>query len=395
MAPKSKAGGAAEGKIIRLAKAHFARVLYTNPVCLLTSNLPPLAATVAAAAAAAAKPAASIAPTATAAPPTLQPAAAAGATAASSGGSAGSGSGGPVRRRNVMTISWLTATSNYGDIMLSMNASRYSATLVTQTRRFVLNVPVSGMESTIRSIGGCSGFDCDKFADLKLNVCRPDWTPLPSADTEPTLAVAAPSPAAGGDVKTPATATSFAATASMTDSKSQQQPNQKKRKAGSGGSEEDARIDAESEAAGDFALADGCAAHMIVTIQHIITPPPQQPRSAAAASQAAPTAPTAGGAAPAPYGVAGHLLLFGRVEACWIRSEYWSGNTFIPQPIPLDTPPSAAATGNRGSLDSAPSPAVRYPPPYLTFLGSSQFALVQRYDEPPQSAADGSTANQQ
>ena len=67
-----------------------------------------------------------------------------------------------------MTISWLTATNNYGDFFASMNASRYSATIVTRTKRFVLSVPVTGMEPVVRAIGGCSGFETDKFQRLHL-----------------------------------------------------------------------------------------------------------------------------------------------------------------------------------------------------------------------------------
>ena len=39
----------------------------------------------------------------------------------------------------------------------------------------MLNVPVQGMEETVLAIGGCSGRDVDKFAELEINVCKPGW----------------------------------------------------------------------------------------------------------------------------------------------------------------------------------------------------------------------------
>jgi len=62
------------------------------------------------------------------------------------------------RRVNVMTISWLTPTTNaQGGIVLSLHADRYSAALVLKNKRFVLNIPVRGMESMVRNIGANTG----------------------------------------------------------------------------------------------------------------------------------------------------------------------------------------------------------------------------------------------
>lgn len=77
--------------------------------------------------------------------------------------------------RNVMTITWLTPTSNNGEFILSMNKRRYSTELILQAQRFVLNIPVAGFEEKILEIGGCSGRDGDKFNKLNLQICKPGW----------------------------------------------------------------------------------------------------------------------------------------------------------------------------------------------------------------------------
>ncbi|KAI9015119.1 hypothetical protein BC832DRAFT_589575 [Gaertneriomyces semiglobifer] len=59
--------------------------------------------------------------------------------------------------RNVMTISWLTPIDNH------------------HTDLFVLNVPAAGMEDLILNIGGCSGADVDKYATLNISACEPGW----------------------------------------------------------------------------------------------------------------------------------------------------------------------------------------------------------------------------
>jgi flavin reductase (DIM6/NTAB) family NADH-FMN oxidoreductase RutF len=67
-------------------------------------------------------------------------------------------------KRNVMVISWLTATSNEGTFMFSMNRRRHSAsTLLRGITKFVLSVPVKGMESLLRDVGSISGAFGSKF----------------------------------------------------------------------------------------------------------------------------------------------------------------------------------------------------------------------------------------
>jgi hypothetical protein len=74
------------GDAVLLAPTHFARLLYTNPVCILTTCDP------------------------------LEKA---------------------QRQVNAMTISWLTPTTNVGGgFVMSMNEGRFSATLLQKHKRF-------------------------------------------------------------------------------------------------------------------------------------------------------------------------------------------------------------------------------------------------------------------
>ena len=88
---------------------------------------------------------------------------------------------------NAMTISWLTPVDNQGNIFLSINTKRqtaerlmkeFSTKTIDETNNprkeshssettktyFVLNVPTAGQEDMVLRIGGCSGRDVDKFA---------------------------------------------------------------------------------------------------------------------------------------------------------------------------------------------------------------------------------------
>jgi flavin reductase (DIM6/NTAB) family NADH-FMN oxidoreductase RutF len=60
--------------------------------------------------------------------------------------------------RNVMVLSWLTATNNEGRFMFSLNKRRHTAlVLVEEGVEFCLSVPVQGMEDLITNVGGTSG----------------------------------------------------------------------------------------------------------------------------------------------------------------------------------------------------------------------------------------------
>jgi flavin reductase (DIM6/NTAB) family NADH-FMN oxidoreductase RutF len=83
-------------------------------------------------------------------------------------------------QRNVMVLSWLTASNNNGRFLFSINKSRYSTQLVAPLRgdesdsggsnfnyetgvEFSLSVPVKGMEEMVRDVGSFSGRVCSKF----------------------------------------------------------------------------------------------------------------------------------------------------------------------------------------------------------------------------------------
>lgn len=80
---------------------------------------------------------------------------------------------------NIMTISWLTPTNNKGGLLLSMNAKRTSAALLASSERapvLVLSVAVGGMEARLRAVGSCHGSaQLDKLAALGIPTCRPGW----------------------------------------------------------------------------------------------------------------------------------------------------------------------------------------------------------------------------
>jgi len=81
-------------------------------------------------------------------------------------------------RANVMTITWLTPCDNKGLFVMSINKNRFSANLLKKSRNFVLSIPVAGMEELVLNIGTKSGTDCDKFSTLNIPVCAPGWLPV-------------------------------------------------------------------------------------------------------------------------------------------------------------------------------------------------------------------------
>ncbi|KAL0480458.1 hypothetical protein AKO1_010997 [Acrasis kona] len=68
--------------------------------------------------------------------------------------------------RNIMTISWITLVDNHAHFICSMNKKRFTASLISESSDFILNVPVKGMESVVTSIGGCTGQKVDKWAEI-------------------------------------------------------------------------------------------------------------------------------------------------------------------------------------------------------------------------------------
>ena len=78
--------------------------------------------------------------------------------------------------RNAMVISWLTAIDNNGTFFCSLNLRRHTAKFVDKPGSiFVLNPAVQGMEPLLLKVGGCSGRDIDKFDEFGIACCCPGW----------------------------------------------------------------------------------------------------------------------------------------------------------------------------------------------------------------------------
>ncbi|ORY48202.1 hypothetical protein BCR33DRAFT_60780 [Rhizoclosmatium globosum] len=181
--------------------------------------------------------------------------------------------------RNVMTISWLTAIDNNGHFTCSMNANRYSATMLESQSsegqqglvgsRFVLNVPSAEMQETVLAVGGCSGRVADKFQalDLEANICLPGGSPAPA--TFPwTLS-------AQEETLTPVA----------------MHPQRKKQKQ----KQDDAEVYVEQR----LIALDSCVAHLVCRVEECLER----------------------------YG---HLLLICVIESGWVKEGYWNGKQFGP-----------------------------------------------------------------
>jgi len=79
----------------------------------------------------------------------------------------------PDGRRNCMTISWLTALNSSNICICVMNLNRHSYTIVKDVQRFVLNVPTSDFENLVLKVGSCHGGD--KFSQFNIETCNPGW----------------------------------------------------------------------------------------------------------------------------------------------------------------------------------------------------------------------------
>ena len=102
--------------------------------------------------------------------------------------------------RNVMVVSWLTATNNNGRFVMSVNKRRHTASILvptststsntveteTSTVEFVLSVPVAGMEDLVKNIGKTSGrWGTSKFFSNKLPSQKEGkLSPSPSHDSD-------------------------------------------------------------------------------------------------------------------------------------------------------------------------------------------------------------------
>lgn len=68
---------------------------------------------------------------------------------------------------NVMVLSWLTATNNEGRFMFSLNRRRHTASLLSKDCDFELSVPTLGMEDLVLNVGNTSGRWGSKFMTNK------------------------------------------------------------------------------------------------------------------------------------------------------------------------------------------------------------------------------------
>jgi flavin reductase (DIM6/NTAB) family NADH-FMN oxidoreductase RutF len=87
-------------------------------------------------------------------------------------------------RRNAMVISWLTAIDNKGAFFCSINLKRHTAGFVRDGSVFVLNPAVHGMEELLLKVGGSTGDQIDKFQEFDIQTCSPGW----EVESQPPLA---------------------------------------------------------------------------------------------------------------------------------------------------------------------------------------------------------------
>lgn len=137
-----------EDKIELKDKQMMSRLLYSNPVCLLSTRLRPS--------------------------PTAQPS------------------------DNIMVVSWLTCIDNRANVFLSINEKRHSARIFCQPAdiwkpvSFVLSVPTASMKDAILNVGSCHGDQVEKFDTIAgITKCGVGWSSIGSCDEEMSTSVPA------------------------------------------------------------------------------------------------------------------------------------------------------------------------------------------------------------
>ena len=75
-------------------------------------------------------------------------------------------------RANVMILSWLTPINNLATFCFSINKRRFSAENIHTCPEFSLSVPTKGMEDLVLAIGKCSGRNRNKFEELSSKGLR-------------------------------------------------------------------------------------------------------------------------------------------------------------------------------------------------------------------------------
>ena len=75
-------------------------------------------------------------------------------------------------KTNAMAVAWHTAMSHHPPYYLvSISPNRYSHSLITESREFVINFMKASKGELVAAVAGCSGRDVDKFAEFGI-----DWT---------------------------------------------------------------------------------------------------------------------------------------------------------------------------------------------------------------------------
>ena len=83
---------------------------------------------------------------------------------------------------NCMVITWIMCADNSGGILASVNRKRFSALALQEpSAKFTLSIPTQGMESLVLNVGTCSGFEVDKF--LPAGFLQAATLPLVNSDS--------------------------------------------------------------------------------------------------------------------------------------------------------------------------------------------------------------------
>ncbi|KAJ3126019.1 hypothetical protein HK098_007957 [Nowakowskiella sp. JEL0407] len=208
-------------------------------------------------------------------------------------------------QRNVMTISWLTPLDNEGHIICSMKQSRFTSQLLARTTYFevypqsqffekVLNVPVTGMEQLIFSIGSCSGSSTDKFTEFGIETCTPgEWISTSHDESIPTVSVVTESTSSG-----------------TSDALSVTKKKKKKKK--------------EQANRPPVIAISSCVAHIVCVVEE------KMPRY-------------------------GHNVMICRIEEAFVKNEYWDGRNFGPKESIMIAQTVTADTNNEGITNTPPA----------------------------------------
>lgn len=152
----TKAGVVPQKELVEITEDRLkSRILYCNPVCLLTTVVP-RAVREKAVATAVASPSQGKDPS-----DEDEVKADANAATADAGSLVQLAEGGS--RRNVMVLSWLTPVNNEGAFVCAVHKRRFSAECLQLRGHFALSVPVQGMEALILKVGDITGKNVDKF----------------------------------------------------------------------------------------------------------------------------------------------------------------------------------------------------------------------------------------